>query len=77
MQLRYHCEYFLEEEQQQTIHGDIVNLDDKVCTVQGLYQELREQYMQDALDINVFWGNPLWSNDMLKRSSKPIQHFKT
>lgn len=32
--------------------------------------------MQDALDINVFWASPLWTNDKISRSRKGIQYFE-
>jgi hypothetical protein len=41
--------------------------------VQQLYQNIKEQYIQEPLDINIFWGCPTWTRDMLKRSHKPLQ----
>ncbi len=48
----------------------------KVEVVQGLYQDLKEKYMQDALDINIFYASPIWTKDEIVRSKKGIQYFQ-
>jgi len=42
-----------------------------------LYKNIKEQYIQEAIDINIFWGCPSWTEDMLRRSTKkPMQIMK-
>lgn len=38
-----------------------------------LYQDLKEKYKQEALDIHIFWGSPLFAADKLIRNKKPMQ----
>lgn len=48
-------------------------MSEKVNNLQGLYQDLKEKYKQQALDINVFWGSPLFACDKLQRNKKAIE----
>ena len=43
---------------------------EKIEQVQELYQNLKEKYKQEALDINILWGSPLCAVDKIKRNSK-------
>lgn len=76
MQVRYHCEYFLDHEAEEMIRDDITNMNEKIENVQRMYQELKENYMQNALDINVFWASPIWTRDVNPRSRKKVQYFQ-
>jgi hypothetical protein len=58
------------------IREDLSTMNEKVESVQKLYQELREKYMQNALDINVFWASPIWTRDTSPRSRKRPQYFQ-
>ena len=41
-----------------------------------MYQELREKYIQEAIDINVFWGSPLFAEDHIARNRKGVNMFQ-
>lgn len=48
-------------------------MSEKVNNLQSLYQDLKEKYKQEALDINIFWGNPLFACDKLQRNKKTVE----
>jgi len=42
--------------------------------VEKLYHNLKEKYKQEALDVNVFWGCPMYADDGIKRNNKEAQN---
>ena len=60
------------------IKEDLCNMNEKIIGLQSMYQQLREKYMQELIDINVFWGSPLFAEDTIARNRKgvhPISHL--
>jgi tyrosine-protein phosphatase YwqE len=48
-------------------------MNEKINDVHELYQDLKEKYKQEALDINIFWGSPLFAADRLHRNKRSME----
>lgn len=62
-----------EEEEERRFEDEVGRMSEKVNNLQSLYQDLKEKYKQEALDINIFWGNPLFACDKLQRNKKTVE----
>jgi hypothetical protein len=72
LKIKYKCSFLFEEEEEKRFEDEVSRMNEKVNNLQGLYQDLKEKYKQEALDINIFWGSPLFACDRLQRNKKPI-----
>ncbi len=72
--MKYNCFYLLEEEEEKRFIDDVRMMNDKINGVSELYQDLKDKYKQEALDINVFWGSPLIADDQLQRNKRIIEY---
>jgi tyrosine-protein phosphatase YwqE len=76
LRIKYHCFYLLDDEEEKRFNDDVKMMNEKINEVHELYQDLKEKYKQEALDISIFWGSPLFAADNIQRNKKQPQFVR-